>query len=45
MYKQIDGIGHECVAESFTQGYQVFVLIVSVKAMTNTTTLLAGGKF
>lgn len=31
-----DKVIHECVAEAFTQGYQVFVLIVSVKAITRT---------
>lgn len=36
-----DGVAHECIAEAFTQTYQVFVLIVSVKALTSTTILLA----
>jgi Zn-dependent peptidase ImmA (M78 family) len=35
-----NGVAHECIAEAFTQGYQVFVLIVSVKALTSTTILL-----
>ncbi|MEW8050030.1 MAG: hypothetical protein AB2809_06580, partial [Candidatus Thiodiazotropha sp.] len=34
-----NGVAHECIAEAFTQGYQVFVLIVSVKALTSTTFL------
>ena len=38
-----DKVKHECVAEAFTQGYQVFVLIVSIKAITSTTILLASG--
>lgn len=41
--EDINGVAHECVAEAFTQGYQVFVLIVSVKAMTSTTILFPSG--
>lgn len=35
-----NGINHECIAEAFTQTYQVFILILSVRAMTSTTFLL-----
>lgn len=36
-----NGLAHECIAEAFTQKYQVFVLIVCAKALTSTTILLA----
>lgn len=35
-----NGIEHECIGEAFTQGYQVFILILSVKALTSTTVLI-----
>lgn len=34
-----NGNEHECVAESFTQGYQVFILILSVKVLSSTSVL------
>jgi hypothetical protein len=37
--RDTNGDLHECVAESFTQGYQVFVLIHSVKKLTSKTVL------
>jgi len=36
-----NGFRHECVAESFTQGKQVFVLIHAVATLTRTTVILA----
>lgn len=39
--EDMNGVAHECVAESFTQSYQVFILIVSIKTLTSTTILLA----
>jgi len=38
-----NGIEHECIAEAFTQKWQVFVLILSVKALTSTTVLVSNG--
>lgn len=35
-----NGVEHECIAEAFTQTWQVFVLILSTKALTSTTILL-----
>ena len=35
-----DGDRHECIAEAFTQGHQVFVLIHAVKMLTATTIIL-----
>jgi hypothetical protein len=35
-----NGDRHDCLAEAFTQGYQVFVLIHSVKTLTTTTIIL-----
>ena len=35
-----NGEKHECVGEAFTQGFQVFILILSVKALTRTTVLV-----
>ncbi len=40
-----DGVAHECIAEAFTQTYQVFILIVSVKALTSASILLANEGF
>ena len=31
-----NGLRHECIAESFTQSYQVFVLIHAVSTLTKT---------
>ena len=36
-----NGVRHECVAESFTQGHQVFVLVHSVKTLTTTLFLIS----
>src|SRR4051794_19372334 len=36
-----NGVRHECIAESFTQRHQVFVLIHSVKALTAKIVLLS----
>ncbi len=36
-----NGIRHECIAESFTQGHQVFVLVHSVKTLTATLFLIS----
>lgn len=35
-----DGRRHECIAEAFTQGHQVFVLIHLIKALTKSTIIL-----
>lgn len=37
-----NGNRHECIAESFTQTYQVFILIHAVKTLTTTRILLTG---
>jgi hypothetical protein len=31
-----NGVRHDCIAESFSTGHQVFVLIHAVKALTTT---------
>ena len=36
----LNGVHHDCVAEAFTQGHQVFVLIHSVKTLTARTIIL-----
>jgi len=36
-----NGVRHECIAESFTQGHQVFVLVHSVKTLTTTIFLIS----
>jgi hypothetical protein len=36
-----NGVRHECVAEAFTQGQQVFVLIHAVATLTRTTVILS----
>jgi hypothetical protein len=36
-----NGVRHECIAESFTQGHQVFVLVHSVKTLTATLVLIS----
>lgn len=36
-----DGNRHECIAEAFTQGHQVFILIHLVKTLTKTTIILS----
>jgi hypothetical protein len=36
-----NGVRHECIAESFTQGHQVFVLVHSVKTLTATLFLIS----
>ncbi|NOY73922.1 MAG: ImmA/IrrE family metallo-endopeptidase [Gammaproteobacteria bacterium] len=38
-----NGTEHECIGEAFTQTYQVFILILSVKALTSTTVLVSNG--
>lgn len=40
MLYDCDGNRHECVAEAFTQGYQVFILIHAVKTLTATSIIL-----
>jgi hypothetical protein len=40
--KDIDGIEHECVAEAFTNTYQVFILIYPMRALTRTLIALSG---
>jgi hypothetical protein len=37
-----NGVTHDCIAESFCTGHQVFVLIHSIKTLTATRILLAG---
>lgn len=37
-----NGMEHECIAEAFTQGYQVFILIVSVKEQISKTIIIPG---
>lgn len=36
-----NGVTHDCVAESFTQGYQVFILIHAQKSLTATTVIMS----
>lgn len=38
-----NGVTHECVAEAFTQTYQVFVLICVARSLTRTTIILPKG--
>lgn len=35
-----NGVDHECIAEAFTQGYQVFILILNIKAQTSKTIIV-----
>lgn len=41
--RNANGVVHRCVVEAFTQGYQVFLLIHSLEALTSKTIVLRGG--
>jgi hypothetical protein len=40
--KDIDGVEHQCIAEAFTNTYQVFILIYPTRALTGTLIALSG---
>lgn len=37
----LNGVEHQCIAEAFTQTYQVFILIHSVRTLTSTSVLIS----